>query len=55
MIQDYINKNKIIKLIKPALTKESMPVYLVGGYIRDILLGKTSSDIDIAVPAGLIQ
>ena len=52
MIQDYINKNKIIKLIKPALTKESMPVYLVGGYIRDILLGKTSSDIDIAVPAG---
>ncbi len=52
MIQDYINKNEIIKLIKPALAKESMPVYLVGGYIRDLLLGKTSTDIDIAVPAG---
>ncbi len=52
MIRNYINKNEIIKLIKPALAKESMPVYLVGGYIRDMLLGKTSTDIDIAVPAG---
>ena len=32
--------------------KNNKHVYLVGGFIRDVLLNKTSTDIDIVVPAG---
>ncbi len=49
MINDYINQNKIITTIKPFLKNEQ--AYLVGGYIRDCLLGKSGMDIDIVVPA----
>ncbi len=49
MIRDYINQNKIINTIKPFLKNEQ--AYLVGGYIRDCLLGKSGMDIDIVVPA----
>ena len=28
---------------------EKLPAYVVGGYVRDMLLGRDSSDIDIMV------
>ena len=30
-------------------SKENLPAYVVGGYVRDTLLGRSSSDIDIMV------
>ena len=48
-----IEENSIIKQIMPYLPKEK--VYVVGGYLRDILLGKKSDDIDIVVPQGLAK
>ena len=30
-------------------SKEKLPVYVVGGYVRDMLLGRSSNDIDIMV------
>ena len=29
--------------------REKLPAYVVGGYVRDMLLGRVSSDIDIMV------
>ena len=49
--------NKIIKKVLSAIEKKGFEAYLVGGYVRDLLLGKISYDIDIctnATPKDLI-
>ena len=44
------NPNHEILVIAGKLAdKENISAYIVGGYIRDILLGKKSNDIDIMV------
>lgn len=40
--------------LRPLLDELDMPVYLVGGAVRDALLGKESHDLDFAVPAGAV-
>jgi len=40
---------KILTLAGKLGEKENIPTYIVGGYVRDILLGKPCSDIDIMV------
>lgn len=40
--------------LRPLLAAEALPVYLVGGAVRDALLGKASHDLDLAVAAGAI-
>lgn len=41
--------------IRPLLQDVEMPVYLVGGAVRDALLGRPSHDLDFVVPAGAIR
>ena len=45
-----IENNKILKEIAPYCQKYE--TYLVGGFLRDLLMGRESSDIDLVVPAG---
>ncbi len=43
--------NKIIKKVLSTIEKKGFEAYLVGGYVRDLLLGKISYDIDICTNA----
>ncbi len=45
----------LLSRILPLLAAGDMPVYLVGGAVRDALLGRTSHDLDFAVPEGGIK
>ena len=40
---------EILSIAGNLASKEKLPAYVVGGYIRDILLGRSSNDIDIMV------
>lgn len=44
-IQD--TERKILEIVSQAATKMQVPAYVVGGYVRDRLLARTSKDIDI--------
>ncbi|MEM7330455.1 MAG: DUF5678 domain-containing protein [Chloroflexota bacterium] len=44
----------LVKL-RPFFLKQSQPIYLVGGAVRDILLGKPVHDLDFVVPQGAIR
>jgi poly(A) polymerase len=37
------------------LTEKGIPAYLVGGFVRDMLLGRNTADIDIAVAADALS
>ncbi|MDH7487127.1 MAG: HD domain-containing protein [Anaerolineae bacterium] len=36
------------------LREQDSPIWLVGGYVRDLLLGRETNDLDFAVPSGAI-
>lgn len=40
--------------LRPLLAAEETPVYVVGGAVRDAVLGRANHDIDLAVPSGAI-
>ncbi len=42
---------KILSRINRFLIDEGIPAYLVGGFVRDMLLGRDTADIDIAIAA----
>jgi len=44
----------LLERLRPLLATEALPVYLVGGAVRDALLGRASHDIDLAVAEGAI-
>lgn len=46
---DFINSNKIVKKIAEISRKTDTEAFLVGGYIRDKLLGIDKTEIDISV------
>ena len=51
-IKEILKNNKNIKILEKAGSlgdKLSISTYLVGGYVRDILLGRDTKDIDIMV------
>ena len=48
--KEKILNNPILKKIAPFCRE--VQTYVVGGFLRDLLLGRESSDIDIVVPAG---
>lgn len=52
---DLISSNKILKRISRIAELNSVKAYVVGGYVRDKLLGLTKSDIDITVIGDGIQ
>lgn len=41
--------------LEPVLSMQPMPVYLVGGAVRDALLGRVNNDLDFAVPTHAIK
>ena len=51
-MNNNIHDNLIIKTIMPVAKKYNEHVYVVGGFLRDCLLGIDSSDVDIVVAKG---
>ena len=45
----------LLDRIRPLLADHDQPVHLVGGAVRDALLGRASHDIDLIVPHGAIE
>ncbi len=45
--------SRLLTRISRLLAQEGIPAYLVGGFVRDALLGRPTADIDIAVPDAL--
>lgn len=52
---DFINSHIIIKKISETAVKEKIPAFLVGGFVRDKLLGIDNMDIDISVVGNAIK
>ncbi|MEO8514120.1 MAG: CCA tRNA nucleotidyltransferase [Ignavibacteria bacterium] len=52
---DFVNSNKIISKIAGIAVKSNTEAYLVGGYVRDKLLGMEKTDIDITVVGDSIK
>ncbi len=46
---------ELLVQLRPFFLKQSQPIYLVGGAVRDILLGKPVHDLDFVVPRGAIR
>lgn len=51
-IADKIKNNPVIEKISPYVDDET---YIVGGFLRDFILNKDSSDIDLAVKSGMAE
>ena len=49
MRKKVIFTNKLFSFIGDLADSVGVPVYVVGGYVRDRLLGKTGKDIDFVV------
>jgi len=46
---------QIIKLVSTAASELNMPIYIVGGFVRDLILEKPSPDFDIVVEGDAIE
>ncbi len=46
---------RLLTKISRFLTEEGIPAYLVGGFVRDMMLGRETADIDIAVAADALS
>ena len=47
-MQQYLN-HEIFKIVSEVADSENTPAYVIGGFVRDIFLKRTSKDIDIVV------
>jgi putative nucleotidyltransferase with HDIG domain len=45
----------LLERLRPILAQQEFPVYLVGGAVRDALLGRTSHDLDFVVPQQAVR
>jgi putative nucleotidyltransferase with HDIG domain len=45
----------LLDKLQPIFARLDQPVYLVGGAIRDMLLGRSSKDLDFVLPSGAVQ
>ncbi len=52
---ELLNKPELLERLAPVFMRHDQPVYLVGGSVRDILLGRTCKDLDFAVPERAIE
>ncbi len=48
-------KHKIFIIIKGIIANDNLPTYVIGGYVRDSILGRQSKDIDIVVVGSGIE
>ena len=46
---------KAIEFTRDAADKISLPIYLIGGVVRDVIIGKKSLDVDITVEENAIE
>jgi putative nucleotidyltransferase with HDIG domain len=53
-IQKFLNK-KIFKTISQVAELENIPAYVIGGYVRDLILNRECKDIDIVVQCSGIE
>jgi putative nucleotidyltransferase with HDIG domain len=53
-IQKFLNK-KIFKTISQVAELENIPAYVIGGYVRDLILKRECKDIDIVVQGSGIE
>lgn len=54
LMHKFLNK-KIFKIISEVASKNNTKAYVVGGYVRDCILGRKSKDIDIVVTGSGIE
>jgi poly(A) polymerase len=47
--------SSLLERLRPLLQAQPQPVYLVGGAVRDALLGRVSHDLDFVLPANAIK
>ncbi len=47
--------SRLLKEVNRFLAEKEIPAYIVGGFVRDILLGRATADIDIAVAADALE
>ena len=45
----------LLTRISRNLTEQGIQSYLVGGFVRDMMLGRSSDDIDIAIDADALE
>ncbi len=45
----------LLTKVRNALAEQDIPSYIVGGFVRDVLLGRDTADIDIAVAANALE
>jgi poly(A) polymerase len=48
-LKAHLNNNKIFELVSHEAQNLNVRAFVIGGFVRDLLLGKTSKDIDIVV------
>jgi putative nucleotidyltransferase with HDIG domain len=53
-IEKILNK-KLFKIISQVAEDENIPAYIVGGYVRDLILKRSCKDIDIVVQSSGIE
>ena len=45
----------LLARISNLITEQNVEAYLVGGFVRDVLLGRATADIDIAVASDVLE
>lgn len=53
-MKEWLNK-KIFRIVSDVASANNTPAYVVGGYVRDSILGRKSKDIDIVVVGNGIE
>jgi len=48
-------KHKIFQIIKEIAREENLQVFVIGGYVRDLILKRPSKDIDFVVVGNGIE
>jgi poly(A) polymerase len=51
-IKQEIRKNPLLSKLSRLAKEEKIPLFLVGGYLRDLMLGMERKDYDFALPKG---
>ncbi len=46
---------ELLRKLRPYLTQSTQPIYLVGGAVRDALLGRATNDLDFVLPHEAIK